>query len=66
MIRLELELAQIDGIPVVASFASVAASGYLSAISDYIFAEPNTVIIQSEFLACCSRPKKQLATSEPN
>ena len=45
MIRLELELAQIDGIPVVASFASVAASGgyWLSATSDYIFAEPNTV-----------------------
>ena len=45
MIRLELELAQIDGIPVVASFASVAASGgyWLSATSDYIFTEPNTV-----------------------
>ena len=45
MIRLELELAQIDGIPVVVSFASVAASGgyWLSATSDYIFAEPNTV-----------------------
>ena len=45
MIRLELELAQIDGIPVVASFASVAASGgyWISATSDYIFAEPNTV-----------------------
>ena len=45
MIRLELELAQIDGIPVVASFASVAASGgyWLSATSDYIFAEPNSV-----------------------
>ena len=45
MIRLELELAQIDGIPVVASFASVAASGgyWLSATSDYILAEPNTV-----------------------
>ena len=45
MIRLELELAQIDGIPVVASFASVAASGgyWLSATSDYIFAEPYTV-----------------------
>ena len=45
MIRLELELAQIDGIPVVASFASVAASGgyWLSATSNYIFAEPNTV-----------------------
>ena len=45
MIRLELELAQIDGIPVVASFASVAASGgyWLSATSDYIVAEPNSV-----------------------
>ena len=45
MIRLELELAQIDGIPVVVSFASVAASGgyWLSATSDYIVTEPNTV-----------------------
>ncbi len=45
MIRLELELAQIDGIPVVASFASVAASGgyWLSATSDYILTEPNSV-----------------------
>lgn len=45
MIRLELELAQIDGIPVVASFASVAASGgyWLSATSDYILTESNSV-----------------------
>ena len=45
MIRLELELAQIDGIPVVVSFASIAASGgyWLSATSDYIVTEPNTV-----------------------
>ncbi|MDC0213216.1 signal peptide peptidase SppA [Gammaproteobacteria bacterium] len=45
MIRLELELAQLDETPVVVSFASVAASGgyWLAATSDYIVAEPNTI-----------------------
>ena len=45
MIRLELELAQLEGIPVVSSFASVAASGgyWLSATSDHIITEPNSI-----------------------
>lgn len=45
VVRKELELAQLQGKPVVASFGGVAASGgyWISATADRIFAEPDTI-----------------------